>query len=68
MTANDRLTNLTLLDTPERPTLVDEEDLVEDVRNALRPAQRVEQKMMEAMRTGTIFLSHLQQFTKPHGR
>lgn len=47
---------------------IDEETLVEDCRGATRPVELIEQKLVASMRSGSLNLSHLQTFTRPHDR
>jgi len=46
----------------------DEETLIEDHRQAERPAQRVEQKLVAALRAGPVLVSQLQKVERPHDR
>jgi len=46
----------------------DEETLIEDHRDALRPAQRVEQKLVAALRAGPVLVSQMQKVRRPHDR
>lgn len=52
----------------EPELLADEETLIEDHRASARPAQLVEKKLVAAMRSGPVCLSHLQTFARPHDR
>ena len=45
-----------------------EESFVPDLRAALRPSQRVEQKLVEALRSSPLLLSHLESRRLPNSR
>jgi hypothetical protein len=45
-----------------------DETLVEDDREALRPAQHVERKLVAMLRAAPIFVSHLQKDARPRVR
>jgi hypothetical protein len=59
--------NLTLLP-PESSAPPDDETLIEDLRAAIRPAQRVEQKLVAALHSGPVMVSQMQRVTRPHDR
>lgn len=44
------------------------ETLVEDHREALRPAQHVERKLVSLLQASAVFLSHLQKDGRPRRR
>ena len=46
----------------------DEETLVEDARAGMRPAQRVDQKLVTALQSSAVCLSHLHALRKGGGR
>lgn len=46
----------------------DEETLIEDHREAMRPAQRVEQKFVAALQAGPVLVSQMQKVKRPHDR
>lgn len=68
MNRDQQSLNILSLLRPESPIPVDEETLVADLRGNIGPAQRVEQMMMQAMQTGPVLLSQLQDYQKPHSR
>lgn len=47
---------------------VEEEVLIEDHRASLRPAQHVEQKLADALRSAPLLVSQLQGLNRPYGR
>ena len=47
---------------------VEEEDLIVDHRASLRPAQCVEQKLADALRSAPLLVSQLQGLNRPYGR
>jgi len=46
----------------------DEETLVSDHRDLVRPAQRVEQKLVAALQASPVLLSQMQKVKRPHDR
>ena len=47
---------------------IDEETLIEDCRGSTRPVELMEQKLVASMRSGSLNLSHLQTYSRPHDR
>jgi hypothetical protein len=45
-----------------------DESFVEDQREALRPAQHVEKKLVAMLHSAPVLVSHLQKVARPHGR
>lgn len=53
---------------PDAPPIpLDEETLVEDARAAVRPAQRVDQKLVVALQSNAVCLSHLHALRRGRG-
>lgn len=54
---------------PNDPSCMnDDETFIEDWRNTLRPAQRVEQKLVQIMGAGPLCISQLETFRRPNER
>jgi hypothetical protein len=65
----DTDSNLTLLAvTSDSLVTADEETLIEDDRLTVRPAQRVEQKLVAALQSGPVLVSQMQKVKRPHDR
>jgi hypothetical protein len=61
--------NLSLLTVPSDSFVhADEETLIEDDRQAERPAQRVERKLVAALEAGPVLVSQMQKVKRPHDR
>jgi hypothetical protein len=50
------------------PMIEEEESFVTDYRAAVRPAQRVEEKLVGIMQTTPLLLSQLEAFSRPNER
>jgi hypothetical protein len=53
---------------PDSDVYADEETLIEDHRQAVRPAQCVDQKLAAALQAGPLLVSQLQKVERPHDR
>jgi len=64
----DRKSTALLTPPPDSAVDADEETLIEDYRQAVRPAQRVDQKLAAALQAGPLLVSQMQKVKRPHDR
>ncbi|MFO0880852.1 MAG: hypothetical protein U0840_26280 [Gemmataceae bacterium] len=53
---------------PKPAPSINDETMIEDCRAAIRPAQRVEEKLVAALHSSPVMMSQMQKVSRPHDR